>query len=182
VKPKPNDIRSIDGIVAGVMALSGAWAPPEPPSAYEPDDDGSAVFCVEDLMEAESGQLAVVSGQLPAQSAGTDVSAAEGPEVLGEDAGDEAPRPKSRGRKPGSRGRQPADDCADPPPPQSKLAAAAIETLSAGQKIECTATAYRRTIRHELERYAVQLSDAGRSEECSAVLAEIRRLDGNFGE
>ena len=57
VKPKADDIRGMDGIVAGVMALSGAWAPPEPPSAYEPGGaDEDTVFCVEDLMEEEREQ------------------------------------------------------------------------------------------------------------------------------
>lgn len=35
VKPKPNDYRKIDGIVAGIMALDGALAPDDGPSVYE---------------------------------------------------------------------------------------------------------------------------------------------------
>lgn len=181
VKPKPNDIRSIDGIVAGVMGLSGAWAPPEPPSAYETDEDTPTVFCVEDLMEEEeSGQLSVVSGQSPPESAETGVSAEEGPQDSS--ATDHGPRTADGRARKARTGRKAKAAAADPPPPESKVAAAAIETLAGGQKIECTATAYRRTIRDALERYALRLSDAGRSEECSAVLAEVRRLDGLFGD
>ena len=47
-KPKSGDIRSVDGIVAGVMALARAWQPPEAPSAYE--DDQECFSNVEELM------------------------------------------------------------------------------------------------------------------------------------
>lgn len=35
VKPKPNDIRKIDGVVAAIMALAGALGPEDGPSVYE---------------------------------------------------------------------------------------------------------------------------------------------------
>ena len=100
VKPKAGDIRGVDGIVAGVMALSGAWAPPEPPSAYEPGGaDEDTVFCVEDLMEEEREQGRKGESEPSADAAdsagavATDLAADErsGNGVSGEDAGGEAP-------------------------------------------------------------------------------------------
>jgi hypothetical protein len=135
---------------------------------------------VEDLMEEESGQLSVVSGQSPPESAETGISAEDAGETVQPDLAEDLALQKLYREK--RRRRRPRPVPADPPPAESKVAAAAIETLAGGRKIECTATAYRRTIRDALERYALRLSDAGRSEECSAVLAEVRRLDGLFGD
>ena len=88
-KPKPNDIRAVDGIVAGVMALARAWQPPEAPSAYE--DDETPIYSVEDLMSEEFSEHDEHDEALPGNDGGNADDAGETDEEFSEhDEHDEA--------------------------------------------------------------------------------------------
>ncbi|MGD0781238.1 MAG: terminase TerL endonuclease subunit [Candidatus Aminicenantales bacterium] len=174
VKPKANDIRSIDGIIAGVMALGRAWQPEAPPSAYEtPDDEEPTIHCAEDLMEEEDRETGRQGDKEPDEELSADTDNSAGADLPAESA-EPGPRPRKRGRK------TPIPNPQSPIP--SALASAAIETVDAGQKVECTRRAYHATIRQVLQGHAIRLADADQTERCARVLAEIRRLDELHGE
>ncbi len=167
-KPKANDIRSIDGLVASVMALSRAWQPPETPSAYE--DDETQFNSVEDIMSDEFQEDEVETAG-PGDTAGNaDEDPVEVPIAAAK------PKAKSAKRKPR----------AEPTPAlrteQQEHEAAAIAAVDAGEDVECLMHHYRRGVRQALQAHAIRLNDQGQTERCRAVLDEIRRLDEDFGE
>ncbi len=181
-KPKANDIRAVDGIVAGVMALARAWQPPEAPSAYE--DDETQFNSVEEIMsQTDDEELDELD------AAGDD---AGGPGATAESDGEdlEEENPKSQIRNPkqsgnSKKGKSKTDKPQEAPPPAAVVktptaADVAIAAVLAGETVECSEGQYRRQVRKALEDEAVRLSGSNKTELCRQVLDEIRRLDAEF--
>jgi len=187
VKPKSGDIRGVDGIVAGVMALARAWQPPEAPSAYE--DDERQIHSVEDLMKdllADEGE----NDSANDEARMTNDSANDEARMTNDEAEEDGPAAKAPLKPP----KKPAAEKAPTKPAAEKAAkkikpekptyaaeaAAAIAAIEAGEAVTCQESAYRGAVRRALQGHALRLNDADMTERCRQVLDAIRGLDEEF--
>ena len=130
-KPKPNDIRAVDGIVAGVMALARAWQPPEAPSAYE--DDETPIYSVEDLMSEEFSEHDEHDEALPGNDGGNADDAGETDETA--DAGPKAPaKPRAKPKAKAAGKKEPEAEA----PKGPTALDVAIDAIMHGEQVDCT--------------------------------------------